>query len=377
MARVLGRVQPVPLGLREHRVVPRGSGSRGPAPTPSRIARACCARRADRPPAAARRASAAAARRSGCGSRSSSREREVGRVALIAGEALVAAVAVERHRHVFAGEARQVEGGQRRVIGERLAVVTHELRQDLDRVGAHDSSWWSVANSCAISLRLWQLVEALLLESDRERLDRLAMSFRPSRPRPPRSRCRPRGRLPSGRRRPSGVAPPRGSRRESPPPAPAAGLCAALAGVVQAPVALGLHRPVAIDEGARRHQLAHRRECAQRRRNAAVGQVGVERLVVDLPRNLRILHQRSELRGEAERATRARSRTAASCRRGHAPAAAGAGGCPTARTRTSRAARERTPARAPRRGGRSPRCRPSVAKRWPLPRSRRRSSRKL
>src|SRR5919109_3183475 len=47
-------------------------------------------------------------------------------------------------------------------------------------------------------------------------------------------------------------------------------------------------------------QLACRPKCAERRRNVAVGEVAVDRLVVDVARDLRVLHQRRELGGEAE-----------------------------------------------------------------------------
>ena len=76
------------------------------------------------------------ARRSGAGIRSRRAGDGVGDVALIAGEGLVAAVAVERDGDVPAGQLGEVEARDRRGVGERLAVVADDLRQDLDRVGA-------------------------------------------------------------------------------------------------------------------------------------------------------------------------------------------------------------------------------------------------
>ena len=100
-------------------------------------------------------------------------EGEVRRVAGIAGETLVAAVSVQRHRHVFPGKARQVERRQSGRIGERLAVVAHQLWQHLDGVGPNDEFVMFGPELLRDQPRLRQLVEALLLEADRERLDRL------------------------------------------------------------------------------------------------------------------------------------------------------------------------------------------------------------
>ena len=93
-----------------------------------------------------------------------------GPVAIVAREALVAPVAVERHRDVLPGEPGDVIARDRRRVGVRLAVVPHERRDHLLRVGPDDQ----LVVVGAVALRhhpgVGELVESLLVEPDRERL---------------------------------------------------------------------------------------------------------------------------------------------------------------------------------------------------------------
>ena len=124
--RAAARYSGVYSGLRsacgEHRTLRSDSGSRGRA-RPRRANRPSLLRSAR---GSARRGAGACGDRRGsrarsaAGTRSSSASSEVGRVSLVAGEALVAAVAVERHRHVLAGEAGEVEATAAR-SGRRTA----------------------------------------------------------------------------------------------------------------------------------------------------------------------------------------------------------------------------------------------------------------
>ena len=91
----------------------------------------------------------------------------------VAGEALVAAVAVQRDRHVFARELGEVEARDRRAVGERLAVMPDELREQLDRVGLDVQLVVIGAEARRDFPRVRGLVEGGDVEADRERLDRL------------------------------------------------------------------------------------------------------------------------------------------------------------------------------------------------------------
>ena len=164
----LGRVEAVALARPKMRDVARRSarrveGQRGRAEAAEAVARPDSIAVARRDP----RRRACRARRSGAGRRSGRPAASaVGRVAPVAGEALVAAVAVERDGDVAAGQLGQVEARDRRGVGERLAVVAHEPRQDLDRVAARTtSSWWSVPNRSATWRACGELVEALVRRS--------------------------------------------------------------------------------------------------------------------------------------------------------------------------------------------------------------------
>ena len=97
----------------------------------------------------------------------------VRRVPLVPGEALVTPISVEGHGHVLARQLGQVEAGQRRVVAERLAVVTHELREQLDRVRLHDQLVMIGREAIGDQSCPRQLVDALIGEADREGLHRL------------------------------------------------------------------------------------------------------------------------------------------------------------------------------------------------------------
>ena len=81
------------------------------------------------PPSGRRPRAAATARRSGGRHAVEPAGERVGHVARVAAEGLVAAVAVERHGDVPAGQLGEVEARDRRRVGERLAVVADDLRQ--------------------------------------------------------------------------------------------------------------------------------------------------------------------------------------------------------------------------------------------------------
>ena len=206
--RVVGAVEPARLLWSNERDVAlvAVAGRRGRACR--RGGAACCERSAPRRSPAAATPSAAPSRRSGTGTRSSRAAEHVGRVARVAGEALVAAVAVERDGHVAPGQLGEVEARDRRGVGERLAVVAGELRRDLDRVGPHQQLLVLGAEELGDLARVGELVEALGVEADREGPHRLARSPAPSPRRRRWSRCRRRGRRRAGRRRRAGAASP-------------------------------------------------------------------------------------------------------------------------------------------------------------------------
>ncbi len=95
------------------------------------------------------------------------------RVARVAREGLVAAVAGQRDRHVTAGHLRQQVRRERRRIGERLAVGVHQLGQQLGGVRAQHVLVVIGLVQARDLARVGHLGEVLLVEADRERLDRL------------------------------------------------------------------------------------------------------------------------------------------------------------------------------------------------------------
>ena len=137
----------------------------------------------------------------------------VGDVALVAGEGLVAAVAVERDGDVAARQLGEVEARDRRGVGERLAVVAHDLRQDLDRVGAHEEL---LVDRCRSARRPRARAAARRSPRGRSRSRTCAPARRTPAPSPrrrPRSRCRRRGTRRAARRRSGAGAWPRAGRR--------------------------------------------------------------------------------------------------------------------------------------------------------------------
>ena len=90
-------------------------------------------------------------------------------VATVAGEDLVAAVAVERDGDVATGHLGQVEARDRRGVGEGLAVVAHDLRHDLDRIRADLELLVDGPEPLGYLARVRKLVEPLVVEADRER----------------------------------------------------------------------------------------------------------------------------------------------------------------------------------------------------------------
>ena len=91
----------------------------------------------------------------------------------VAGEALVAAVAVQRDRHVLARQLGEVEARDRRAVGERLAVVPDEPRQELDRVRLDLELVVLGAVERGHLPRMRGLVVGRDVEADREGLHRL------------------------------------------------------------------------------------------------------------------------------------------------------------------------------------------------------------
>ena len=277
---VLGGVELGAVGRVEHRHVGARSGSRGssaelPPGGAGRPRRTLAA--AAQP---ARRRPRRCAARARAGSAVELREHDVGRVALIAGERLIAAVAVERDRDVLAGHLRQVEAGDRR-RGRRTA--RRSGGRSVGRIstasGSHDVLVMLGARTrCGDEPGLRQLVVRSSLEADRERLDRLG------------------GRLGHRRDDGRGVDAAREERAEGdvgdhPPLHGAADLhrgsrsCSSsrvadgrLARVVEAPVALGARIAVLVGPGASpAAACAPPRRRDARRGHAAVGEVGVER----------------------------------------------------------------------------------------------------
>ena len=107
---------------------------------------------------------------------------QVGRVRVVAAEELVAALARERDLHVLRGELRDEVRRQRRGVGERLVERVGQSRQEQRRVRPEHEL--AVLRPVALrdEPRVGELVEAALLEADRERAQRLRA--------PPRRRAR-------------------------------------------------------------------------------------------------------------------------------------------------------------------------------------------
>ena len=314
--------------------------------------RALFARLVTSPPPSGRRAIAPAQRdAAAAGTRSRPRRQPVGHVARVSAERLVAAVAVERDRHVLARQLREVEAGDRGGVGERLAVVAHDLRDDLDRVGPHDELVVVGAEQLGDLACVRQLVEVVVIEADRERLHRAAARLR--------HRGDDGGRVDAARQEGS-------ERHVGDQPAARRGadvledrlvqlarvLDLELAGVVEPPVAVERELPVARAPACAPAEACAPREDRERRGDVPVGEEAVDRPGVELPRDRVVLEQRAQLGRERSIPLDRGRRRAASCRPGPAPAAAAGGVGPRARTRTCRAGAARSRCRAPRRGAR-------------------------
>ena len=91
-------------------------------------------------------------------------------VALVTAEALVATVAVQRHRDVSAGQFGQIEARQRRGVRERLAVVPDHPWQDADRVRLEAELVMIGVISLGYRAGILSLVVTGLIEADREGL---------------------------------------------------------------------------------------------------------------------------------------------------------------------------------------------------------------
>ena len=93
-------------------------------------------------------------------------------VAVVADEALVAAVAGQRHRHELPRLAREEVRRQRAGIGVGLLVEARELREERDVLRAHHELVVRRPVALRHLPRVGQLVVLLVLEADREGLDR-------------------------------------------------------------------------------------------------------------------------------------------------------------------------------------------------------------
>ena len=145
----------------------------------------------------------------------------------VAGEALVAAVAVERHRDVAAGELGEVEARDRGGVRVGLAVLADELRDNSTASGLTTNSWWSVAKRSATA-RAWQLVVAAASSKPIEKVftgcvEAAAISATTIEESTPPERNAPSGTSAIIRRRTA-----RRSGAEAPPPAPWAPRCASV-----------------------------------------------------------------------------------------------------------------------------------------------------
>ena len=101
----------------------------------------------------------------------------VGEERIVSGEQLVAAVARERDLHAPPGEAGQEQRGQEARIRERLVERGNRLRQQIEaRVPGESLGRVLRPQAPRGELRIGRLVEALLGESDRERLQRILVA---------------------------------------------------------------------------------------------------------------------------------------------------------------------------------------------------------
>ena len=95
------------------------------------------------------------------------------RVPLVTCEALIAAIAVEGHGYVLPSLSRHVVAWNCRRIGERLAIVFDQRRQNFHRIRADDEFMMVSANAFRHPPRMMQLTEVLFVETDRESLNPL------------------------------------------------------------------------------------------------------------------------------------------------------------------------------------------------------------
>ena len=95
-------------------------------------------------------------------------------VAPVAGKVLVAAVARQRHRDVFAGQLADLVGGDRRAVGVRLVVDAGELVDEVEVVAGHVIDEMTRLVAIGHLLGKARLVEGRIVERDRAGVDRLA-----------------------------------------------------------------------------------------------------------------------------------------------------------------------------------------------------------
>ena len=180
-------------------------------------------------------------------------------VAAVAAEALVAAVARQRDRHVLARELADAVGRNRRAVGVRLVVQPRQRVDQVEVVALDRARHDAACGSGRRPLRVRRLVERRVVEGDRAGVDRLGRTGPPSSP--PRR---------SNRRRPTGTRRAALPRSCAAAPIRAAGASSSSARVgwpigssgrePHVPVlraASGSGWPRRSDERVRRRQLAH------------------------------------------------------------------------------------------------------------------------
>ncbi len=228
---------------------------------------------------------------------------QVGDVGVVAAEQLVAALAGEGDLDLARRQLGDQVGRQRRGVAEGLVEGLDQLREELDRVGAQDDLVMLGAVALGDQPRPLELVEARLLEADREGLHRIGL-------------------LAGGERDQTGRVDPAGEQhadRHVGNQVGADGVAQGLAqlarelvgGAALRPLGLDRRRPrvaaqaqlaVAPDGERAGRQLARLGEDRQRRRDRVEGEEGGDGARLDLAREARLLEQRLELGGEGERA---------------------------------------------------------------------------
>ena len=271
------------------------------------------------------------------GMRSSRAGHAVGDVARVAGEGLVAAVAVERDGDVAARHLGEVEARDRRGVGERLAVVAHDL-------AAARRSRRRAPRTPRARCRSARRSPRACGSSSKRSLSKPIENVRTGCEEASRHRGDDRGRVDAAREegaeRHVGDQPAPG-RVAEPVADPLADLLArarrACARSRAASSARASTRAVAQTSVWAGGSLRTRAEGAERRRHVAEREVAVDRAGSTSRGIARVLQQRAASRRRSSASRRAARRAAASCRRGRARAAAGGAARPRARRRTCRA----------------------------------------